>query len=67
MSAVLEEKTDEQRPTSYDTHPDRYRHWRLTVDGTAQAPADLEGRSTGRSPYVAWARRARLCRNRSDR
>ncbi len=33
MSAVLEEKADQQRPTTYNTHPERYRHWRLTVDG----------------------------------
>ena len=33
MSAVLEEKADRQRPITYDTHPDRYRHWRLAVDG----------------------------------
>jgi benzoyl-CoA-dihydrodiol lyase len=33
MSAVLEEAADAQRPVTYDTHPDRYRHWRLAVDG----------------------------------
>src|SRR5712664_96133 len=33
MSAVLEDKTGAQPPTIYDTHPDRYVHWRLSFDG----------------------------------
>src|ERR1700688_1179185 len=33
MSAVLDNKTGAQPPTIYDTHPDRYVHWRLTFDG----------------------------------
>ena len=34
MSAVLDDKTGAQPPTTYDTHPDRYLHWRLSFDGT---------------------------------
>ena len=34
MSAVLEPASSEPRvPVTYDTHPDRYVHWRLTFDG----------------------------------
>ena len=34
MNAVLEKTPpDSQRPTLYDTHPDRYVHWRLSCDG----------------------------------
>jgi benzoyl-CoA-dihydrodiol lyase len=33
MSAVLDDKTGAQPPTIYDTHPDRYVHWRLSFDG----------------------------------
>ncbi len=34
MSAVLEHASaDEQRLVTFDTHPDRYVHWRLTIDG----------------------------------
>ncbi len=34
MNAVLEKTPpDPQRPTLYDTHPDRYVHWRLSVEG----------------------------------
>ncbi|MEO8157480.1 MAG: 2,3-epoxybenzoyl-CoA dihydrolase [Betaproteobacteria bacterium] len=34
MSAVPEHATGAQLPTTYDTHPDRYRHWRLAFDGS---------------------------------
>ncbi|MEO8006527.1 MAG: benzoyl-CoA-dihydrodiol lyase, partial [Betaproteobacteria bacterium] len=33
MRAVLEENAAGQRPTTYDTHPEQYRHWQLTVEG----------------------------------
>ena len=33
MNAVLDDKTGAQPPTLYDTHPDRYAHWRLSFDG----------------------------------
>ncbi len=34
MSAVLEPASSEPRaPVTYDTHPDRYVHWRLAFDG----------------------------------
>ncbi|HTO44023.1 MAG TPA: 2,3-epoxybenzoyl-CoA dihydrolase [Burkholderiales bacterium] len=34
MSAVLEPASSEPRiPITYDTHPDRYAHWRLAFDG----------------------------------
>ena len=33
MSAVLDDKIGAQPPTTYDTHPDRYVHWRLAFDG----------------------------------
>jgi benzoyl-CoA-dihydrodiol lyase len=34
MNAVLEKTPPEsQRPTLYDTHPDKYVHWRLSCDG----------------------------------
>src|SRR4249920_13291 len=34
MSAVLEQATPESRtPVTYDTHPDRYQHWRLAFEG----------------------------------
>ena len=34
MNAVLEKTPpDSQRPTLYDTHPDKYVHWRLSCDG----------------------------------
>ncbi len=32
MSAVLDDKAGTQPPTTYDTHPDRYVHWRLAFD-----------------------------------
>src|SRR5258708_29234823 len=32
MSAVLDDKAGAV-PTTYDKHPDRYRHWRLSFDG----------------------------------
>jgi benzoyl-CoA-dihydrodiol lyase len=35
MSAVLEQtKPEPQSPVTYDTHPDRYVHWRLAFDGS---------------------------------
>src|ERR1700687_2923094 len=34
MSAVLEQATGEPRVlVTYDTHPDRYVHWRMSFDG----------------------------------
>ena len=33
MSAVLDDNTGAQPPTIYDTHPDRYVHWRLSFEG----------------------------------
>jgi len=34
MSAVLEQASPDRRAlVTYDTHPDRYRHWKLTFDG----------------------------------
>ncbi len=34
MNAVLENTPpDSQQPTLYDTHPDKYVHWRLSVEG----------------------------------
>ena len=34
MSAVLEQASSDRRtPVTYDTHPDRYRHWKLAFDG----------------------------------
>jgi benzoyl-CoA-dihydrodiol lyase len=33
MSAVLNEQSGATTPVTYDTHPDRYRHWRLAFDG----------------------------------
>ncbi len=33
MSAVLDDETGAQPPTIYDTHPDRYVHWRVSFDG----------------------------------
>ena len=34
MSAVVEKTSPEsQRPTLYDTHPDKYVHWRLSCEG----------------------------------
>jgi benzoyl-CoA-dihydrodiol lyase len=33
MSAVLNEKSGASAPVTYDTHPDRYVHWRLAFDG----------------------------------
>ena len=34
MSAVVEQASSDSRAlVTYDTHPDRYRHWRLTFDG----------------------------------
>ena len=32
MSAVLETQPS-PGPVTYDTHPDRYEHWKLTFDG----------------------------------
>ena len=41
MNAVLNDKPGAQAPTTYDTHPDRYVHWRLAFDGeTARALHD---------------------------
>ncbi len=34
MSAVPEHPAGALAPTTYDTHPDRYRHWRLAFDGS---------------------------------
>src|SRR3954470_1819886 len=34
MSAVLDENSGSQPPTTYDTYPGRYLHWRLSVDGS---------------------------------
>jgi len=25
--------TSDTRPVEFETHPDRYRHWRLAIDG----------------------------------
>ncbi|HEX7951820.1 MAG TPA: enoyl-CoA hydratase-related protein, partial [Burkholderiales bacterium] len=33
MSAVIESRNGAPPPVTYDTHPDRYRHWRLAFDG----------------------------------
>ena len=33
MSAVLEQSPAPQERTTYDTHPDRYAHWRLSFEG----------------------------------
>ena len=33
MSAVLDDKTGAPPPTTYDTYPERYVHWRLSFDG----------------------------------
>jgi benzoyl-CoA-dihydrodiol lyase len=34
MSAVLEQASSDRRTlVTYDTHPDRYRHWKLAFDG----------------------------------
>jgi len=42
MSAVLDSKAGAQPPTTYDTHPDRYVHWRLSFDGaTATLSMDV--------------------------
>ncbi len=42
MSAVLEDKAGAQPPTTYDTQPDRYVHWRLSIDGeTATLSMDV--------------------------
>jgi benzoyl-CoA-dihydrodiol lyase len=42
MSAVLEDKPGAQPPTTYDTHPDRYVHWRLAFAGeTATLSMDV--------------------------
>jgi len=42
MSAVLDDKTGAQPPVTYDTHPDRYRHWRLAFEGeTATLAMDV--------------------------
>jgi benzoyl-CoA-dihydrodiol lyase len=42
MSAVLDDNAGAQPPTTYDTHPDRYVHWRLSFDGeTATLSMDV--------------------------
>jgi benzoyl-CoA-dihydrodiol lyase len=42
MSAVLDSNAGAQPPTTYDTHPDRYLHWRLSFDGaTATLSMDV--------------------------
>jgi benzoyl-CoA-dihydrodiol lyase len=42
MSAVLDSKAGAQPPITYDTHPDRYLHWRLSFDGaTATLSMDV--------------------------
>ena len=42
MSAVLDDKAGTQPPTTYDTDPDRYVHWRLAFDGqTATLSMDV--------------------------
>ena len=42
MNAVLEDKGSGSPPTTYDTHPDRYVHWRLAFDGaTATLSMDV--------------------------
>ena len=42
MSAVLDSKAGGQPPITYDTHPDRYLHWRLSFDGeTATLSMDV--------------------------
>jgi benzoyl-CoA-dihydrodiol lyase len=33
MSAVLERSAGPDTPVTYDTHPDRYIHWKLSVEG----------------------------------
>jgi len=34
MSAVVDDKRGLEPPTTYDTHPGRYQHWRLSFDGS---------------------------------
>jgi benzoyl-CoA-dihydrodiol lyase len=34
MSAVIDDKANTQPLTTYDTHPDRYQHWRPSFDGS---------------------------------
>ena len=42
MSAVLHENSGASPPTTYDTHPDRYAHWRLAFSGnTATLSMDV--------------------------
>src|SRR5450432_641181 len=42
MSAVLDDKAGSHPPTTYDTQPDRYVHWRLSFDGeTATLTMDV--------------------------
>ncbi|HYJ19838.1 MAG TPA: benzoyl-CoA-dihydrodiol lyase, partial [Burkholderiales bacterium] len=42
MNAVLEDKGGGSPPTTYDTHPDRYVHWRLAFAGaTATLSMDV--------------------------
>ena len=42
MSAVLDDKAGAQPRITYDTHPDRYLHWRLSFDGeTATLAMDV--------------------------
>ena len=33
MSAMLEQTSGQDAAVSYDTHPDRYLHWQLSIDG----------------------------------
>src|SRR5258708_38766913 len=50
MSAVLDDKTGAQPPTIYDTHPERYVHWRLSFDGERATMSMDVNEEKGRMP-----------------
>jgi benzoyl-CoA-dihydrodiol lyase len=50
MSAVLDDNSGSQPPTAYDTHPGRYQHWRLSVDGSVATLAMNVNEDKGLKP-----------------
>src|SRR4051812_33770889 len=50
MSAVLDGNSGAQPPTTYDTHPGRYQHWRLSFDGSVATLAMNVNEDKGLKP-----------------
>src|SRR4051812_25504114 len=50
MSAVLDGNSGLQPPTTYETHPGRYQHWRLSLDGSVATLAMNVNEDKGLKP-----------------